>query len=129
MRVVLGAMARTELESRAGQNLPAAVNAALLHYVRKLSAARGPAPYPRFLAEREAGDGSSPDARGPAAAQGHGAEVEVQHDDEVEALLVREAARQGVGMPELARHAVLVYLAELEAGGNRGPARLPQVGA
>ena len=118
MKVALGALARTGLETRVGSDLPAAINAALVYYVGKLSSGRGPAAYPRFLSPakgagggRDGGERDNPEVG-----------VEVQVDEQIEAVLVREAARQEVSLSELAGHAVLIYLGELDLIGDPSPA-------
>jgi hypothetical protein len=123
MRVVVGPLAKTGLESRVGPNLPAAINAALVYYVGKLSSGRGPVKFPKFLAmqgdpDDAGGDGSTgPQAR---------PEVEVEVDERIEAALCTDAERQGVSAPELAGHAVLVYLAELDLIGEPETPRVPR---
>src|ERR1700743_1014685 len=49
MKVLLGPLAKSGLETRVGSNLPAAINAALVYYVGKLNSGRPPAPIPDFL--------------------------------------------------------------------------------
>lgn len=44
--------------------------------------------------------------------------VEVPVDERIEAALAADAERQGVSLSELAGHAVLVYLAELDLIGD-----------
>jgi hypothetical protein len=113
MRVALGELARTGLESRVGSDVPGAVNTALVYYVGKLESGRGPAKYPRFAVEqgfREEGSGGDPESQ-----------VEVEVDEKIEAALEREAAAQGTTAAAIARHAVLVYLAELDRIGEPDP--------
>ncbi len=122
MKVVIGPLAQSGLETRVGTNLPAAVNTALVYYVGKLSSGRRPALFPKFLdtqglpGEAEAGE--------PAETASHKArpEVEVEVDERIEAALFTDAERQGVDPTELAGHAVLVYLAELDLVGDPEPA-------
>lgn len=106
MRVHLGDLARTGLETRVGSDLPAAVNAALVYYVGKLASGRRPVPVPPFLAAATADETKSQ------------AEVEVTVDERIEAVIYREASRQGVTPDALAHHAVLIYLAELDLIGE-----------
>ena len=121
MRVALGNLAKTGLEARVGSDIPAAVNTALVYYVGKLSSGRGPAKFPKFLlskgdggnAEGGAGDGASAGAARP--------EIEVEVDERIEAALFTDAERQGVDPTDLAGHAVLVYLAELDLVGDPDP--------
>ncbi len=117
MRVHLGDLARTGLETRVGSDLPAAVNAALVYYVGKLASGRRPVPVPSFLA---ASGAESTKAQ---------AEVEVPVDERIEAVVYREASRQGVTPDALAHHAVLIYLAELDLIGEpeSAPHRAAQV--
>ena len=116
MRVALGALAQAGLETRVGTDLPAAVHAALVYYVGKLESGRGPAKYPRFLPEQ-----------GESAAAA--TEVEVEIDSRIEAALARRAAAEGTTPAELARHAVLVYLAELDLIGEPTSAPMRRVHA
>jgi hypothetical protein len=99
MRVVVGPLAKSGLESRVGPDLPAAVNAALVYYVGRLSSGRGPVGFPTFLAME-------------------GPELDVEVDERIEALLCSDAERQGVAPGELAGHGILVYLAELDLVGE-----------
>lgn len=100
MRVALGPLARSGLESQGRSDVATGVEAALRHYVGRLRSGRGAIGYPSFLQEE------------PFAQPGPAVEVEV--DEEVEAELGREAERQGLPVEVLAGHAVLVYLAELD---------------
>jgi hypothetical protein len=122
MKVALGTLAKSGLEKRVGPDIPAAVNTALVYYVGKLSSGRGPAKFPKFLlltdkegSERQADAGGAP----PAEAR---PEVEVDVDERIEAALFTDAERQGVSPTDLAGHAVLVYLAELDLVGDPNPA-------
>ncbi|HVW48623.1 MAG TPA: hypothetical protein VHA76_16315 [Solirubrobacterales bacterium] len=106
-----------------GSNLPAAINAALVYYVGKLNSGRPPARIPDFLrvqGKREGEEGAAPPG---GEAPIPRPEVEVPVDERIEAALAADAGRQGVGLPELAGHAVLVYLAELDLIGDPDPAR------
>jgi hypothetical protein len=111
MRVALGALATTGLETRVGPDVPAAVHAALVYYVGKLESGRGPARYPKFLSEQVQSGADM-------------AEFEVDVDSRIEAALERRAGAEGTTVAELARHAVLVYLAELDLIGE--PASAPK---
>jgi hypothetical protein len=117
MRVHLGDLARTGLETRVGSDLPAAVNAALVYYVGKLASGRRPVPVPPFLAASRAEDAKSQ------------AEIDVPVDERIEAVIYREASREGVSPDTLAHHAVLIYLAELDLIGEpqSAPHRTAQV--
>jgi hypothetical protein len=135
MRVVVGPLAKSGLETRVGPNLPAAINAALVYYVGKLSSGRGPVKFPKFLAmQGDPGDGATPSG-GPSPGGEPRPEVEVEVDERIEAAIFTDAERQGVSPTELAGHAVLVYLAELDligepetlrAGRGRSFARPPR---
>jgi hypothetical protein len=121
MRVALGNLAKSGLESRIGPDVPAAVNTALVYYVGKLSSGRGPAKYPKFLlSDRDEGlsEGSTEDGAAPGEAR---LEIDVDVDERIEAALFTDAERQGVSPTELAGHAVLVYLAELDLIGDPDP--------
>jgi hypothetical protein len=102
MRVVVGPLAKSGLKARLGPDLPAAVNAALIYYVGKLMAGRGPVRFPTIAIGGE-------DPR-PA--------LEVDVDARIEAAVRAEAERQDVSPAELAGHAVLIYLAELDLVGE-----------
>ena len=118
MKVLLGPLARSGLETRVGSNLPAAINAALVYYVGKLNSGRPPARIPDFLKvqgnqrSEEGANGSEMEPVPPRP------EVEVAVDERIEAALATDAERQGVSWSELAGHAVLVYLAELDLIGD-----------
>jgi hypothetical protein len=121
MRVALGNLAKSGLETRVGPDIPAAINTALVYYVGKLSSGRGPAKFPKFLlSSRDEGvaEGSAADGGAPVDAR---PEVEVEVDERIEAALFTDAERQGVSPTELAGHAVLVYLAELDLIGDPDP--------
>lgn len=122
MRVALGNLAKSGLEARVGPDIPAAVNTALVYYVGKLSSGRGPAKFPKFLLSK----GDEDDAQGAAGEQtAAGAEdrpeIEIDVDERIEAAIFSDAERQGVSPAELAGHAVLVYLAELDLVGDPDP--------
>ncbi len=118
MKVLLGPLASSGLETRVGSNLPAAVNAALVYYVGKLNSGRPPARIPDFLkVQANPGDEDVPTAAGMAPPQPRPV-VEVAVDERIEAALSADAERQGVSLAELAGHAVLVYLAELDLIGD-----------
>jgi hypothetical protein len=109
MKVFVGSLARSGLETRVGPNLPAAVNTALVYYVGKLNSGRRPAPVPKFLISDE----TKP-------------KVEVEVDERIEAALFTDAERQGVDPSDLATHAVLVYLGELDRVGDPDAGRSPR---
>jgi hypothetical protein len=115
MKVVLGPLAKAGLEDNVGPDLPAAINAALVYYVGKLDSGKRPPRFPEFASmqgNRQGGEEMSPNAEQDRTA------VEVEVDEQVVATLAAEAESQGVGVDDLAAHAVLVYLAELDLIGD-----------
>lgn len=121
MKVVVGPLAKAGLETRVGPNLPAAVNTALVYYVGKLNSGRRPARFPKFLSmQGEAAEGSQGGAA-EAESPNIRPEVEVEVDERIEAALFTDAENQGVSPSDLAGHAVLVYLAELDLVGDPEP--------
>jgi len=96
--VELGKLSSTGLEAHFGPDLTVGARKALLHYAYKLRTGRKPMPAPRFL-----GPGSPIEAR-----------FDLTLDRESEALLAQEARRLEISTTQLATHAVLVYLAELD---------------
>jgi hypothetical protein len=118
MQVSIGPLARVGLEAHSGNDLGSPVRAALIVYARRLQSGRPPARYPAFLPP--AGD------RDPATV------VEIEVDQALASTFEREAEAQGTTAAELAGHAVLLYLAELDrvdelsiatAGGSARPDR------
>jgi hypothetical protein len=115
MKVEVGSFALEGLEARVGPDLVAAINAALVYYVGRLRSGRIPMPYPDFLrggAEGVTADGDGFVVRGPEAM------FEVSVDERIEAALDTEARRQRVGIGQLAGHAVMVFLGELDLIGD-----------
>jgi hypothetical protein len=112
MRIALGKFACSGIEAHLGDDIPAGVRTALLHYARKLKAGRRPVAPPRFLADQ-----SPPEPQ---------VAFELTVDPETEAMLEQEALRQRTTMSQLASHTVLVYLAELEFLGVAPRAGTPQ---
>jgi hypothetical protein len=129
MRVVVGPLAKSGLESRVGSNLPAAINAALVYYVGKLSSGRGPAKFPKFLPVQGEVPGDAQSSTEVPAEENPRPEVEVEVDERIEAALFADAERQGVSPSELAGHAILVYLAELDLIGEPEASRAGRVRA
>jgi hypothetical protein len=120
MKIVVGPIAQSGLETRVGPNLPAAINAALVYYVGKLNSGRRPVDFPKFgLLQGERRDGATP-STGRSAEIDPRPEVEVEIDERIEAALSTDAKRQGVDLADLAGHAILVYLAELDLIGDPG---------
>jgi hypothetical protein len=108
MKVTLGKIACSGIETHLGADVAAGVRMALFHYANKLKTGRKPTPFPRFLADRTP---QEPEMA-----------FDLLVDAETEAVLEQEALRQRTTMDQLVTHAVLVYLAELEFLGA-GPLR------
>lgn len=96
--VELGKLSCTGLEGYFGPDLTVGARKALLHYAYKLRSGRKPTAAPRFLG-----------APSPIEAT-----FDLTLDRESEALLAGEARRLRISTTQLATHAVLVYLAELD---------------
>jgi hypothetical protein len=118
MKVLLGPLAKSGLETRVGPNLPAATNAALVYYVGKLNSGRPPARIPDFLKVQGDREVEEAPTRADMEVSQPRPAVEVPVDERIEAALAADAERQGVSLSELAGHAVLVYLAELDLIGD-----------
>lgn len=89
----------------------AGVQAALRDYARRLRSGRKLPEFPRFLRESPLWTRS-------------GAALELSVDPEVQAALEKEAREsQGVSVEQLAGHAVLVYLADLDRKASEHGAR------
>jgi hypothetical protein len=121
MKVALGSLAKSGLEKRVGPDLPAAINTALVYYVGKLSSGRGPAKFPKFLLLTDEEGGERPADTEGAPRPDARPEIEVEVDERIEAALFTDAERQGVSPTDLAGHAVMVYLAELDLVGDPNP--------
>jgi len=106
IKVQLGELAQSGLEKYFCADLAGGVRRALVHYAYKLRVGRPPVPPPRFLPDRLAPQ----------------TEFEMRLDPQSEAILEQEALRRRVSMSELATHAVMVYLAELDFLGVKSPA-------
>lgn len=100
IRVTLGAFARSGVESYFGGDVLSGVQAAVVHYVRRLRAGRIPMRPPGFIT----GLGQT----------GSVFAVEMTVDAEDEAVFAAQARTCGTTVEQLALHAVLLYLAELE---------------
>jgi hypothetical protein len=98
INVELGKLACNGLEGHFGRDLNAGVRKALLHYAYKLKVGRRPVAPPQFL----------PSDRTPYA------RFDLTLDRLTEEAMEQEAQRQHVTTSQLATHAVLVYLAELD---------------
>jgi hypothetical protein len=105
MRLVLGTFARSGIEACSGGDILAGVRAALRHYTSE-GGSRSKGPYretPRFIGARANAGGRA------------GAGVEISVDPDVQAVLEREARQStGVSVEQIATHAVLAYLADLD---------------
>jgi hypothetical protein len=115
LKIALGTFARSGIEAQVGRDIPAAIQAALSHYAGKLKAGRLPLAIPPLAASQT--------PREPKVT------FDLTVDAETEALLEREATRQGTSVSQLAVHSVLVYLAELDflAAPPRAGASGPQM--
>ena len=100
LKVTLGTFARSGVEASMGPDVPAGIQAALGEYVRRIDSGVRPIGFPGF-------------ARG-AAEAGSATSFELPVDEHTLAVLEREAARRGASVGEIATHAVLLYLAELD---------------
>lgn len=96
MKILLGPFARSAVEARLGADVAAGVQAALVHYTRRLRSSQKPIEVPPFLE-------TTP-----------GAELELGVDPGLERALTLEAREQGVSLDQLTAHAVFVYLADLD---------------
>jgi hypothetical protein len=110
MRIALGTFAQSALETQVGPDVPVAVNTALRYHVERLGEGRRTISIPKV---------------GPMTADDR-PQVEVEVDERVEVALCRDAERQGVSPADLAGHAVLVYLAELDRVGAEGTLTRPR---
>lgn len=106
MKVALGGFARSGIETRFGADLDAGVQAAALHYTRRLRSARPPVSIPRFCR------GKSFRASG---------SLEIPLSPEVERALKREAYRSGTPIEQVLAHAVFVFLADMDAADEARP--------
>jgi hypothetical protein len=102
LKVRLGTFARSTIESVTGCDVVAGTQAALHHYTRRLRSGVPPTDFPRFCTELPA--------------ESAGAVFEVPVGTSIEESLKREVERQGTTLEQLAAHAVLVYLADLDRG-------------
>lgn len=101
MKITLGKFIKEGIESRTGHDAATGVQAALLYYADRVRSSRPPVPSPSFLQElRSCGAVEL---------------VEPALGPETEALLAEEARRQETTVEDLSAHAVMVYLAELDA--------------
>lgn len=106
IHVQLGELTYRGVERHFCADVVGGVRRALVHYAYKLRVGRRPVPPPRFLPDQSPAH----------------AEFDLRLDPETEAILEREALRHRIEVEQLATHAVLVYLAELEFLGVSAPA-------
>jgi len=104
VKVSVGKFARSGIENQLGSTVGAGVEAALIHYSRRLDSGRAPLAPPAFLNDRAPGDPASM--------------LELTVDPQLLAKLEREAQCHRVALDRLVAHAVLVYLADLDIGGD-----------
>lgn len=107
VRFKLGKFAKEGIEARTGHDVTAGVQAALLYYADRVRSARPPVGPPPFLDELRA--------------CGAVEVVEPVVGPETEAVLKGEARRHSTSVEELSTHAVLLYLAELDAAYQETP--------
>lgn len=109
MRVVLGTFTCGAIEAFSGRDIAAGVHAALRHYTQGEGSSQKAAELPDFFNEPWPGHS--------------GVDLELTVDPETQALLEREARESsGVSLEQIATHAVLVYLADLDrASGREAP--------
>lgn len=99
MKVTLGKIAKEGIEAHAAGNADAVVRAALRRYTDLIESAKPPLSPPPFSAGgTESGGG-----------------LEFMLDPEMQAALERQARDASASVEDLAAHAVLLYLAELDA--------------
>ena len=104
IRVTLGTLARSGVESYFGDDVPRGVRTAVVYYAHRLRAECVPLRPPAFAAAEMDQPGSDPP-------------VETTVDAEDEEAFAAGARAAGTTVEQLALHAVLLYLAELEALG------------
>src|ERR1044072_149937 len=104
MRIERGDLAREGIETSLEAGAEAGARTAMSRYADRLSYTESPLPLPEFLLDQ------GPSEEIPR-------ELELELDAEVKTALEREAARQMVSLDRIASHAVLTYLAELDAVG------------
>ena len=112
MKVALNTFARSGIEARSGCDLVAGVQTALRDYAQCLRSGRKVPEFPRFLHE---GSATRPEVN-----------LELSVDPEVEQALEQEAREsEGLSVEQLASHAVLVYLADLDRAAAPPERRMP----
>jgi hypothetical protein len=110
MKVALDIFARSGIETHLGQDLVAGVRAALRHYTRRLGCEAEELPrFPCFRHE------PIPDL------ERRGTELELSIDPAVEVALAHEAREfPGATVEQMAAHAVMVYLADMDRRDEAG---------
>lgn len=101
MKIVLGKFARSSIETEIGPDLAVGVRAALAHYTSRLKSTWTPVAPPHFDRGEDGGDTAEA--------------FELPVEAETEAAFAKEASRHGVPLDEVLSHAVLTYLADLDA--------------
>lgn len=110
MKVALNTFARSGIEARLGRDIAAGVQAALRHYTQRLGTGWKSPDFPRFRREEPP--------------RHRGADLELAVDPEIQKVLEHEARGcPGVSVEQLAGHAVLVYLADLDREASERGAR------
>lgn len=104
MKVRLGKFSYASITALFRGNPASGVQVALVHYARRLKSGRPPADLPRYALNGQFED--------------LGTTFEVPIDGAVQAVLEQDAARNGVRLSDVLTHAVLVYLADMDATGN-----------
>ncbi|HEY2055840.1 MAG TPA: hypothetical protein VGH14_18055 [Solirubrobacterales bacterium] len=94
------------------------MNTALVYYVGKLNSGRRPARFPKFLSMQGEAGGAEQGGSAETGSPNLRPELEVEVDERIEAAIYTDAESQGVSPTDLAGHAVLVYLAELDLVGD-----------
>lgn len=105
MKVTLGKFARSGIESQVGGDVAAGVQAALTHYASRPDSVRASLPAPRFLRELLSSEQEGL--------------VELKIGPAMLRCVEWEAQRQSRTVDEIAEHAVLVYLADLDEAATR----------
>jgi hypothetical protein len=108
LKVVIGPFALWGIRAQLGSDVGAGIETALSHYARRLKSGMPPREVPRFL--RTPFDESDPVRSRPEG----GRTFHVAVDRETEAVLEREASRQGTSIDRLVDHTVMVFLADME---------------
>ncbi len=108
MKVILGKFARIELEAQLGVESSVGARAAVEHYTRRLRSPWAPVPPPGFSREQFMGERDEA--------------LELTVEPEIEEILISEARKRQVTVEDVIAHAVITYLADLDAASQRGRA-------